>query len=491
MKKLTTAMRQFRESTEIPSFEKNIEFLFAKLCGIFFHTSLDSKDSRNLAQNLAQNPARAQNLTNPTQNTFNPAFPRLFKLFRVCFIILVDCILAFAFCAPLYGLHLFESVFGREIPLFLGSILGVLSIYVYLRMPKSRRFGVGFFVGIFCFYWVGLSFRFIGLSALVPIVSIAVALIYGVIFWFIAFCECLVVRLLGLLLLGFIAPFGFDWLNVQSFLAYSYFDVDFLHFTLLVCALYCFIAFTRARLIIGALCLIFALDFKTFRESSVPKEFENIALVSTNVPQEFKWSAQKMQEIVIENFAHIYEAKNNDKRVVVLPENAFPLSLEADLKNYPSFYELLLNLSKEITIITGALSVRDSQYYNSLFVFADSQVLRVDKVVLAPFGEYVPLPAFVKKAFPLLEELEFSRGKDFGDISLLGYEFRVGICYEATDRALYRDYPRYVLAISNNAWFYPSIEPTLQKMLLKYYARRFDSVILHAANGSESFIITP
>lgn len=198
-----------------------------------------------------------------------------------------------------------------------------------------------------------------------------------------------------------------------------------------------------------------------------------------------------MQEIVIENFAHIYEAKNNGKRVVVLPENAFPLSLEADLKNYPSFYELLLNLSKEITIITGALSVRDSQYYNSLFMFADSQVLRVDKVVLAPFGEYVPLPAFVKKAFPFLEELEFSRGRDFGDISLLGYEFRVGICYETTDRALYRDYPRYVLAISNNAWFYPSIEPTLQKLLLKYYARRFDSVILHAANGSESFIITP
>ncbi|MGI0407302.1 apolipoprotein N-acyltransferase [Helicobacter himalayensis] len=476
MKKITTAMRQFRESTEIPSFEKNIESLFAKLCGIFFHTSLDSKDS-------SQHDRIQSHQSKNAQNTF--------KLFRATYIVLVDCVLAFAFCAPLYGLHLFESIFGREIPLFVGSVLGVVSIYVYLRMPKSRRFGVGFFMGIFCFYWVGLSFRFIGLSALVPIVSIAVALIYGVIFWLIAFCECLVVRLLGLLLLGFIAPFGFDWLNAQSFLAYSYFGVDFLHFALLVCALYCFITFTRARLAVGVLCLVFALDFKTFMESSVPKEFENIALVSTNVPQEFKWSAQRLQEIVIENFASIYEAKNSGKHVVVLPENAFPLSLEADLKNYPSFYELLLELSKEITIITGALSVRDSQYYNSLFVFADSKVSRVDKVVLAPFGEYVPVPTFIKKAFPFLEEFDFARGKEFGDISLLGYDFRVGICYEATDRALYYDYPRYVLVLSNNAWFYPSIEPTLQKMLLKYYARKFESVILHAANGSKSFIITP
>ena len=43
-----------------------------------------------------------------------------------------------------------------------------------------------------------------------------------------------------------------------------------------------------------------------------------------------------------------------------------------------------------------------------------------------------------------------------------------------------------VIVTSNNAWFVPSIEPILQKILCKYYARLHNSTILHATNLSKA-----
>ncbi len=48
-----------------------------------------------------------------------------------------------------------------------------------------------------------------------------------------------------------------------------------------------------------------------------------------------------------------------------------------------------------------------------------------------------------------------------------------------------------MIATSNNAWFTPSIEPTLQKLLLKYYAKKYDVTIFHSINGSENYTIRP
>jgi apolipoprotein N-acyltransferase len=48
---------------------------------------------------------------------------------------------------------------------------------------------------------------------------------------------------------------------------------------------------------------------------------------------------------------------------------------------------------------------------------------------------------------------------------------------------------RYVIAISNNAWFAPSIEPTLQNLLMRYYARKNGAVIYHSANFRGSGVV--
>jgi len=72
-----------------------------------------------------------------------------------------------------------------------------------------------------------------------------------------------------------------------------------------------------------------------------------------------------------------------------------------------------------------------------------------------------------------------------------GIPFRIAICYEAGSEILYKDSPRYLIAISNNAWFDGSIEPTQQRILLRYYAKKYGTLIHHATNFSRSEIITP
>jgi apolipoprotein N-acyltransferase len=114
------------------------------------------------------------------------------------------------------------------------------------------------------------------------------------------------------------------------------------------------------------------------------------------------------------------------------------------------------------------------------------------KLVLVPFGEYIPLPDFMKK---FVNDTFFAGASDFltakhpTDFLIKGVKFRNAICYEATCKELYVGNVQFMIAISNNAWFTPSIEPTLQKLLMEYYARKNGVTIYHAANAAGTGVI--
>ncbi|MBD3825095.1 MAG: apolipoprotein N-acyltransferase, partial [Epsilonproteobacteria bacterium] len=114
------------------------------------------------------------------------------------------------------------------------------------------------------------------------------------------------------------------------------------------------------------------------------------------------------------------------------------------------------------------------------------------KMILVPFGEYIPLPAFLRQ---LINDTFFAGAADFQtatsptDFIIKGVKFRNAVCYEATCQELYEGDVKYLIATSNNAWFAPSIEPTLQNLLLRYYARKNGVTILHSANYRGSGII--
>jgi apolipoprotein N-acyltransferase len=106
------------------------------------------------------------------------------------------------------------------------------------------------------------------------------------------------------------------------------------------------------------------------------------------------------------------------------------------------------------------------------------------KVFLVPFGEEVPLPKFLAR---FINDLFFDGAEDYStadepvNVKIKGEEYTNAICFEATKKEMF-GHARYMIATSNNAWFSPSIEPTLQNILLRYYAKLYDVKIYHSYN---------
>ena len=430
------------------------------------------------------------------------------KLPFICFLqnILKSFGMAFVFCLPILLGAFLLSHQCEKIYIFLNSFFVIFSALVFLKAPKKGRFVFGFFIGLLLFYWIGLSFRFSAFPLLGFVVVILIAVIYGSIFALLLWSENVYFRALMFLFLGFIHPFYFDWLEPRAFFAYSIFGVDVISCLCFVLSVACFCDFFKNSKILQffrlktfnqkifgllfGLLLMFSPTLQTdFRGLYVPNL--KIALAQTRVPQDLRWNEENFHLIKEQNFNLIKQAINENKEMIILPETAFPIALN----RATLILKDLADLSQKIVIVVGGLRIDErGKIFNSSYLFEKGQIKIIDKVILAPFGEKIPLPDFIARRLQKIffgTEDEMQSAKNVQNFQIFHLDFRNAICYEGTSSLLYKDNPKYVIMISNNAWFYPSIEPFFQQILLKYYARISKAVIFHSANFSNSMLIVP
>nr|WP_267891716.1 apolipoprotein N-acyltransferase [Helicobacter cholecystus] len=390
------------------------------------------------------------------------------------------------FVGPIYCVHFFE-IFDRDPYSWLITLLALGSVAIFFLIPSSKKFWFGFFVGLLWFYWVGFSFFYFGAPILVPVIAVVVAGIYMLLFVVALYYPSYIWRGVWLVLLGYIHPFGFDWLLVDSFFAYSYFGVQKYDFILIVLGIAFILQTQDRKQIVGIAFLICALDYHSLAQKKEEIPFD-YALLGSSFSQDFKWQRQNMQSMTKEQLTQIQTALKEKKKLIILPETAFPFEIE---KSY--FWEILNSMSSGNTLIVGSLREGENGIYNSAYIFSNLRVSIADKKILAPFGEKIPLPDFLSSSlrhFFLGNSPKILEGEKFSDINIEGKKVRVLICYEGTSQEAYENAPKYLIVISNNAWFKGSIEPSVQKMLMKYYAKRYNKIILHAINGSRSFVMT-
>lgn len=396
---------------------------------------------------------------------------------------------AFLFVLPLYTVWLFEFILEINIPLITNSILGLLSLAIFLYIPTQYKFKFGFFVGLFWFYWIGFSFFYFGFAYLIPLISLIVALIYMLIFALALVSSNLLYRGLWLMSISFIHPFGFDWMNIDSFFAYSYFDLGKENLFLIILAIILFKiqAQFKGSFLFGVLLLCFALDFRMHTPQPLPFKID---LLHTNFSQNLKWQKQNTQKNSHYQLSMIFSSIQQGNQIVVLPETAFPFLLENS-----KYFDILKNISHQSTLIVGSVRKTNSRLYNSTYVFQRGNVEIFDKVILAPFGERIPLPDFLANPLNRIflgdNAPQFTPSQKFGIFTFNGIPIKSVICYEGTREEAYKQTTPFLIVISNNAWFPYTIEPALQKNLMKYYARLYQTTVLHASNGSPSFIIFP
>ncbi len=389
------------------------------------------------------------------------------------------------YCALFFSAFIYLEHFGVQIPL-LNSLLALVAFYLLLTLPRNALFFAGFFVGILWFYWVSFSFIYYELSYLIPLVILGFALGYGLVFYLLALWNTIYYRVFALFALSFITILGFNWLQLELLLLHSYFGIEKIDLLIILVAMALFVRFKWPALLL----LILALNINFTQPMYEKQHHLNIAMPQFNLSQHQKWNTSYKEEIIAMNLEAIDQAIQEQYDLIILPETAFPIVLNT----HQTLFETLEEKAQEIDIVTGALYKQENHYYNSTYHFSNYGVNIANKVVLVPFGEEIPLPKLLRD---FINNTFYNGAQDYSkataptDFEIKGVKFRNAICYETTTHAIFQDLNdvAFMISISNNAWFTPSIEPTLQKLLMQYYSKLYGVTIYAVANGSSNWVI--
>ncbi|MFK5975320.1 MAG: apolipoprotein N-acyltransferase [Sulfurovum sp.] len=392
--------------------------------------------------------------------------------------------LGIAFLASLF---IYLSYFDIVIPL-INTILGLLALYFLLQEDKRVWFFVGAFIGVLWFWWIAVSFKHYDMIWAIPIAIAIISISYALIFWTIAYIAQrvtpkypIIIKALGLLVISYIHPFAFDWFKIELIFVDSYIGIYKWQFAIVLFAISLSI-YKRNLLYL----FITILAYQPITHNSRP--LANIALITTHTTVEDKWNENLHSKQFEALFGSIDKAIKEQKKIVVLPESVFPIFLNRS----PKIIEELQKRAKDITIVTGGLYWDGKTPRNSTYIFNKDKMSIANKVVLVPFGESNPLPDFLSDWINEVfydGAVDYEASKEVIDYKIDNEIYRNAICFEATSETLYEKNPKNMIVISNNGWFNPSTEPILQKLLLKYYNKKYGTRIYHAINMSDSYVI--
>lgn len=405
--------------------------------------------------------------------------------------ILIGIICAISFSAFIYIEYFFGEISATK-PLV--SIFALAALVTYLLLNRYSAFVCGFLIGAMWFYWISLSFIYYESSELIPLIIISISLVYGLIFAALCYFENHFYRIISLLCISFVHPFSFNWFMPELLFVNSYFEAS--KITLLIFLILSSVSiYLYSKKYYKSIILIFiiAICITPFKTKNITNTNPlKIKTITTDIAQEIKWDKLELTNIVNNNLYEISKAIQEQYDMIILPETAFPFELNL----YDNMINILKNASKDIIILTGAIELKDGMFYNSAYLFQDGKMEIFNKIILVPFGEKIPLPEiFVhlinKYFFDNAIDFTPKNNKDINIANIKGEKFNIAICYEATREEFYKNNPKYLIAISNNAWFNNSTESTLQKIIIRYFANKYKTIVYHSSNKSNNYTIVP
>ena len=198
-----------------------------------------------------------------------------------------------------------------------------------------------------------------------------------------------------------------------------------------------------------------------------------VTIVQPDIPQAEKWDATLYHSNLEQFMALSRQSVPLKPRVLIWPEAAIPYTIES---GSPLARYLATLLRPEDILILGAPHViRDDQgavirAYNSAHILDHSGTVlgRYDKSHLVPFGEYIPLraylPAILDKIAP--GALDFTPGEGLKTMTIHNFPaLNILICYEAIfpgavqERTINQGRPQWLLNLTNDGWYLNSSGP--------------------------------
>ena len=239
----------------------------------------------------------------------------------------------------------------------------------------------------------------------------------------------------------------------------------------------------------------------------------NVTLVQGNIPQHMKWEPEALWP-TLSKYMDLSRPVMGDN-IIVWPEAAIPTPeyMVADfVENADKAAEF-----KNSAIITGIITYRHGEYYNSLVTLGrrDPSLISkhtydvrtnkpiykrasYDKHHLLPIGEFVPFESLLRPIAPFfnLPQSSFSRGDYLQkNLNVLGYKISPAICYEIAFPEQVRTNTHsdtdMLLTVSNDAWFGKSNGPLQHMEIARMRAAEMGRPLLRSTNNGVTAIVDP
>lgn len=224
----------------------------------------------------------------------------------------------------------------------------------------------------------------------------------------------------------------------------------------------------------------------------------SVALMQGDIPQQEKWTAPAVK-LSLDRYMSMTR-RHLDADLVVWPEAAIPAW-------YIEVAPALEKFSKEagahgVSVVYGVLAYdwRDDKGYNAVAamgagVHRDHSVYY--KRHLVPFGEYFPVPKWIKGWLSAhsLPHSSFTAGPlDQPPLAVKRWRIAVANCYEiAFGRLLRRQLPLadFIVNVTDDGWFGHSIASAQQFQMTQTAARETGRYVLAGTNGGITGIVDP
>ena len=218
----------------------------------------------------------------------------------------------------------------------------------------------------------------------------------------------------------------------------------------------------------------------------------SVTLVQASIPQEQKWLPAMLKPT-----QDLYVSMTDghwDSDLVIWPEAAIPaLIVEVD--------DYLMALRKRMleqgnTLLLGIIDFEpDTGAYRNTLLSLGPQVEIYYKRHLVPFGEFFPVPEFVRRWMRLknLPYTDFKAGRyDQPPLQVNGFLVAPSICYEdayGTEQRVFFPAAALLVNVSNDAWFGDTIAPHQHLQISRMRAMEVRRFMLRATNNGISAVI--
>lgn len=221
-----------------------------------------------------------------------------------------------------------------------------------------------------------------------------------------------------------------------------------------------------------------------------------ITIVQGGVPQERKWLPEQFQP-TLDLYRSSIDA-NTDSQLIVWPEVALPAVIYQVERHLQELQQAMRRNGQSLLLGILEWQRQDESIYNSVMLLDGKTRQMYRKRHLVPFGEYFPVPDFIRGWMRMMSLPYTDLGAGKAEQPLLmtvaGTKLAVAICYEdayAAEQLYALPEASILINVSNDAWFGDSIAPHQHLEIARMRALEFSRYVVRSTNNGISAFIGP